>query len=46
MLHLVSSCKEGSGWILGKISSQSGDALASPMRGGGGVTIPGGVLEL
>ena len=41
------SCRRGgSGWILGKISSLSVEALAQAAQGGGGVTIPGGVQEM
>ena len=40
------SCNRGdSGWILGTISSQSGDAVAQAAQRGGGVTIPGDVQE-
>ena len=41
------SCAGGySGWILGRNSSQSNNAVAQAAQGGGAVTIPGGVQEL
>ena len=45
---MASSCaRGGSGWILGKCSSPKEQCCSgTAARGGGGVTIPGGVPEL
>ena len=42
------SCTRGySGWILEKfLHRKNGEAVAQAARGGGGVTVPGGVQEL
>ena len=43
---MASDCSRGdSCWMLGKISSQSGDALEWAAQGGGAVTVPGGVKK-
>ena len=44
---MASSCvRRGSGWILGKISSQSDEALEQAAWGSGTVTVPGGIQEM
>ena len=43
---MASSCaREGSGWMLGRVSSQGSNALEQTVQGRGGVTVPGGAQE-
>ena len=42
----LSCSRGGSGWILGNISSQSGNALEQAAQGGDGVTDPGRAQEM